>query len=238
MAKRVPSEKLDYAKSHLWSATLHEDQVDISFYELSSDKIPFGSQVDLANAHDCSTDPDAAEVSTSPRLAIVDDVTNKIRGCCSHYDQRKAVTSQLKTTKPSLDEAQEMLVYICKMCIYAYSLAHNITDVVAVYLFYHIDIDMMYVVPRFGERLVLVASQDMREKVIIGDKIDSLRPLDASAYSTLELIAMSRDKGVSRHFIYKEFLRQSIKTSWSILRKLEHMNLIIETVSMPISIPP
>lgn len=58
--------------------------------------------------------------------------------------------------------------------------------------------------PRYGDRLVMVASQEMRERVLCPVAMESPLPgLSDLQYAILEVVGASRELGVSRPFFMK-----------------------------------
>eukprot|EP00731_Ephydatia_muelleri_P002705 Em0001g2705a len=82
-------------------------------------------------------------------------------------------------------------------------------------------------IEKYGNGLVLVASQEVRERALTPAEMDPMLDLSEVQYCVLEVIGCSREYGILRSYITNHFLRIDARSTFHHVKTLAAMNLVV-----------
>lgn len=203
-SRQPPQPALDQAgKAFLWRSFLRPCQKEVHFFELPEDR---------------PTPPpeEEGEGLSSPlphRYSPVCDQERGVVGSCYSYQTRQDCTAHVKETTPSLQEVEEKCVCVfvrVSVCTCWLSLCPLHTA-------------------RYGQRLVLVGSQALRESVLLLHKtVDPVVTMETMWYCVLELVASWRERGVLRSSVSRGYMGSGdTRKTWHIVKRFKQMGLLV-----------
>ena len=84
--------------------------------------------------------------------------------------------------------------------------------------------------PRYGDSAVLVASQEVRERILLREDSCTHRDMSLVQYCILEVVGASRHHGILRNDLTKKILKIDPRSTFHHCRTLEGFGLLKVTV--------
>jgi len=80
---------------------------------------------------------------------------------------------------------------------------------------------------RYGNSLVLVGNQELRERAVLPKGVSPLLDLPPVQYALLEVIAQARHRGISRPYVTSKYLKVDARSTFFYVQQLVKKGLII-----------